>query len=1092
MEFRILGPLEVLDNGRAVGLGGAKQRALFALLLLARGRPVSSEHLIEEIWEGAPPESAHKSVHVYVSGLRKALGDERIVTRERGYALVLEPGELDVDRFERLVGEASGVPPATAAVALRGALDLFRGAPLDDFALERWAQPEIARIEERRLLAVEKRVDADLELGRHRDVVSELETLVAEHPYREHLLGQLMTALYRSGRQADALEAYRRGAGSLRNELGLEPSRVLLELEHRLLRQDPSLDRDEPAAARIARARRGWRLVTIGGAAIAIAAIAAAAVVLEHRGSVTLRHLDPGIAILDSRTGRLVSTVSTTTVSQPVEAQTGAGRLWVLSLSPFLFTRIDPTTGKILQRIDSPLGGDVGGYLPDGASVWFTGIHDLVRVDVRTGLEADRKTLVPATHGFGLVGIARGAGSLWIASNEENQLLRVNPGTLRIMRRIPMPIPWAVAFGEGAVWVTSNTAGVLRIDPTTNTVTATAPVPPPVTNLAIGGGFAWATNETKGTLYKIDQHGNIVTTYKTGDGARDVSFANGTLWVVNQDNGTVTGVDATTGSERVLRFGHTLNSMTALGGRLLVVINPERTYEDQVAALTGAVARLIVPIYQFDSPDPAVAQNPFAFQVERATCASLLRYPDSAPPAGFRLQPELAATLPAVSSDGRTYTFTVRGGYRFAPPSNNPVTASSVRYAIERALSPKLGDSPPGTAYLSDIQGAAAYQAGERSHVSGIRVTGPRISVTLLAPSADFLERLSLPYFCPVPLDTPIVRDGLRDLAPATAGPYTMTRFLNGEYMILTRNPNYHGPRPHALDAIAFREGIDDETAVGRVEKGAWDGVSLYGSSAILDPTGAVARRWGPGSAAARRHDERYHATSLRHVGYLMLNAGRPLFGSARIRRAVSRALDRSALAQPFAFTASSQLLPPGVRGYRPARLTPPTKTFTPVVPAGTLATMAVPSGCQPCRQVAAVVTSSLAPLGITVQTREVDDPHSAVRSQPQAFDLIDSASEIAYPDPASMLQQMLLRDLPRSWLPPSVIAPVEALERLRGTARDAAALRLARRFETDVVPVIAYGYPTIGSFDAPRLRCRVWTENESGLDLASLCLRTS
>ena len=282
MEFRILGPVEALHEGRPISLGGTKQRALFALLLLARGRPVSFERLIEAVWDGIPPDTAQKSVQVYVSRLRKVLGEERIVTRDRGYVLVVAPGELDLDRFEALLAEASSMAPSDAAVTLRAALALFRGHALDDLALEPWAQPEIAIIEERRVLALEKRIQADLELGRHRDVISELERLVAAHPYREHLLGHLMAALYRSGRQADALEAYRRGAGRLRQELGLEPSRSLVDLEQQLLRQDPALDREEPAAVRVQRARRGWRLVAGGGAVILVAAIAAAAVALTR------------------------------------------------------------------------------------------------------------------------------------------------------------------------------------------------------------------------------------------------------------------------------------------------------------------------------------------------------------------------------------------------------------------------------------------------------------------------------------------------------------------------------------------------------------------------------------------------------------------------------------------------------------------------------------------------------------------------------------------------------------------------------------------------------------------------------------------
>jgi DNA-binding SARP family transcriptional activator len=179
VEFRILGPLEVLDGGRQIPLGGAKPRSLLALLLLARGRPVSTERLIEDIWDGRRPDTAHKIVQLHVSSLRKALGEERISTVERGYVLHLEKGELDVERFEELADAASGAPPDEALKQLRAALDVVRGGPLADLRLESWVGPEVAQLEELVLSATEARIEAELALGRHREVVRELERLVA-------------------------------------------------------------------------------------------------------------------------------------------------------------------------------------------------------------------------------------------------------------------------------------------------------------------------------------------------------------------------------------------------------------------------------------------------------------------------------------------------------------------------------------------------------------------------------------------------------------------------------------------------------------------------------------------------------------------------------------------------------------------------------------------------------------------------------------------------------------------------------------------------------------------------------------------------
>jgi DNA-binding SARP family transcriptional activator/class 3 adenylate cyclase len=232
MEFRILGSLEVIDDGQALDLGGQKHRALLAALLLEANRVVSSDRLIEALWPEQPPGTARKALQVYVSQLRKSLGKERLETRAPGYRLRVHEGELDVERCRLLAAQGS---PAEA-------LALWRGAALSDFAYEPFAQAEIARLEALRLACLEDRLDVDLAAGRHAAVVGELESLVAEYPLRERFRAQLMLALYRSGRQAEALEVYRQGRGLLADELGLEPGEALKSLQRAILEQDPSLD----------------------------------------------------------------------------------------------------------------------------------------------------------------------------------------------------------------------------------------------------------------------------------------------------------------------------------------------------------------------------------------------------------------------------------------------------------------------------------------------------------------------------------------------------------------------------------------------------------------------------------------------------------------------------------------------------------------------------------------------------------------------------------------------------------------------------------------------------------------------------------
>jgi DNA-binding SARP family transcriptional activator len=245
MEFRVLGPVEVEEGGRRVALGGPKPRALLAILLLRRGEVVPAERLIELLYEGLPPEKAAKSVQAHVSRLRKALGESRLRTAGGGYAVAVSPEELDLDRFDELVERGRSAlaasDPEAASTSLRQGLALWRGPPFADFRYSEFAQAEIARLEERRLAVLEDRIEADLALGRHADVVSELEALVHEHPLRERLRTQLMLALYRSGRQAEALDVYQDTRRALTEELGIEPSQELRELQQAILRQDPAL-----------------------------------------------------------------------------------------------------------------------------------------------------------------------------------------------------------------------------------------------------------------------------------------------------------------------------------------------------------------------------------------------------------------------------------------------------------------------------------------------------------------------------------------------------------------------------------------------------------------------------------------------------------------------------------------------------------------------------------------------------------------------------------------------------------------------------------------------------------------------------------
>jgi predicted ATPase/DNA-binding SARP family transcriptional activator len=259
MDFRLLGPVEVSVDGQAVPLGAPKQRALLAELLLHRGEVVTRAHLVDALWAEEAPEKAASALQVYVHGLRRALGKERIETHGSGYRVSVEPDELDVERFEKLLDQAARAladgSPEAAASRLDRALELWRGPALADLG-DQPTQRAGEALDERRVVALELRNEAALQLGRHDDVLAEIEQLVAEHPYRERLREQWILALYRAGRQKDALDAYRETRALLIDELGVEPGAALQELERAVLRQDASL------AAPVARPAAPIRLPT--------------------------------------------------------------------------------------------------------------------------------------------------------------------------------------------------------------------------------------------------------------------------------------------------------------------------------------------------------------------------------------------------------------------------------------------------------------------------------------------------------------------------------------------------------------------------------------------------------------------------------------------------------------------------------------------------------------------------------------------------------------------------------------------------------------------------------------------------------------
>jgi DNA-binding SARP family transcriptional activator/tetratricopeptide (TPR) repeat protein len=378
LDFRILGPLQVYSEGQPVPLRGPRQRALLAILLLHAGETVSTDRLIDLLWGEAAPAGARKTLSVRVSELRKRLepaahGAETIVTRAPGYAVELGPEQLDLRRFERLSAagrEALDVGDAvTASERLGTALSLWSGPPLADFAFEPFAQAEIARLEELRLGALEDRIAAHLDLGRHAQLVGELEALVSEHPLRERPRGQLMLALHRCGRQAEALETYRQGRRALVDELGLEPTRELRALEKAILAQDPALD--APARARATRPSATARGGAFVGRESELAELMAAlADARAGRGRLVLVGGEPGIG-----KSRLAEELAAR--AEELGARVLSGRCWEAGGAPAFWPWVQALRGYIRAREPEALRPELGPGGPDLAQL-LPELHELL------------------------------------------------------------------------------------------------------------------------------------------------------------------------------------------------------------------------------------------------------------------------------------------------------------------------------------------------------------------------------------------------------------------------------------------------------------------------------------------------------------------------------------------------------------------------------------------------------------------------------------------------------------------------------------------------------------------------------------------
>ena len=897
MDVRLLGPLEVRLGNGPIRLGPRKQRAVLAMLALEPGRTVSADRLAEGLWGDSLPPSAAKMVQLYVSHLRRALGGDgvRIVTHGRGYELDVVNGEIDVVRAECLLEEARP----------REALALWRGEPLADLADEPFAAAEIRRLEDLRLRATEMAIDADLAAGRHAELTGELDALVAEHPLRERLHAQRMLALYRAGRQSEALAAYRAARTELVEQIGVEPGAELQRLHEQILAHDPALDL--PAAAEPkprTPPRRRSRALLAGAAALVIAGVLTFGIIRVLEPDTLDGIGEDHVGLIDPDDGRITAEYSVGHSPDAVTA--GGGSVWVANRLDGTVSRID--RDRQVTTID--VGGAPAALAFGAGSLWVADGDGREVAQVDPGSNKVRQK-IPAANAPRSLALAEGA--LWVVSAAEGDVHRVDLGHVNRVRKIPFGVKAsAVAAGAGALWVASEEAGtVTRLDPRSGRMVEAIPVGHAPSALAVGEGAVWVADRTDGTLARVDPERNAVTgSAAVGRDPAAVAVGDGAVWVAGGDEGIVARIDPD--GPRVVerrRTGSSPSALAVAGGSVwTAAVAPESAHR-------GGTLRVDLPITG-GVPVNWLHQNGYftpTWMLAGLTHDGLVAYRRVPGVAGATLVGGLATRPPKPSPDGRTYVFTLRRGLRYS--DGTPVRPGDFRASMERYL----GAPANGSEYYTGIVGAQQCVSGRgRCDLSrGIEsdAHARTITIHLTAPDPEFLHKLTLPFAYVVPPGTP-AHAADRAFEPPGTGPYRISGWDVRHGGVLVRNPHF---RPTGARPAGFADRIKVAvTPLGRVET----------HTAAIERGGAdltwlvdfPLREFFPGLLA--RAPGQLHSLAVPGPFWMFLNVRRPPFDDIRVRQAVNFAVDRAKLVElyggPGAAAPACQIVSPAFPGYSP------------------------------------------------------------------------------------------------------------------------------------------------------------------------------
>jgi YVTN family beta-propeller protein len=909
VDFRLLGPVELVVEMEAAPLGGTRLRTLLAALVLRRNDTVPRDVLIDTLWDEAPPATAAHSLEVHVSRLRKLVREagagSRIDTHGTGYVLHADPDEVDVDRFVAAVEAgrtalAAG-DPVRADPAFANALREWRGGALEGAGDGRVIRGERERLEELRLVATEDSLECALALARHESVIGDLRTLVTEHPLRERPRRLLMLALYRSGRQAEALEVFRDARRLLRDELGLDPSPELRELEQAILRQDPSIAAPaKPSRPAPSRPRRAATLAVVAGTVAVVAALVVAVAWLrDDGGSIQLDLARDAVGAFDESSGD--ATAAVPVGETPVDAAVGDNSLWVVNTDDHTVSRIDLATRTVRQTIRVGAGPSAIAYGAGAAWVANTLDGTVSRLDPSANEETLRR---PACNSPGAIAVHR--DRLWVACTDDRTIVELDAGSGEVVQSVPVAgIVRALAATPDGLWVADAESGAVNlVDPRTGRTVRSVSVGRGPVSLAIGFGSLWVANSTDGTVARVDpESGGVVSTIEVGAGASGLARGGDGIWAVSAAPGRLSRIDPRRNDvARAISIGGRPAAVEVTGGTAWVLVQAEGV------AHRGGELRVVS--HPPDSIDPGLAYEPVSSALLSLTNDGLLAFRRVGGSAGAELVPNLARALPVVGNGGRVFAFELRDGVRYS--TGEEVRVEDFRRAIERSF--EL-DGSPGQVYFAGLVGADSCLATPR-HCDldrGVIVERDRRRITfrLVRPDPEFPMKLAQPAAFAVPAAT--ASRALARPVPAT-GPYRVAAYRPGRSLTLVRNDSFRSwsqaARPGAYPAsIEWRFDEDPAAATRTV-------LSDRADVSLQRPFATDLER------VLRTEPSRARFAPSRATFALFLDTRKAPFHDARVRRAVSFAVDRGRVARAaggerIAHT-TCQVLPPSFPGYRP------------------------------------------------------------------------------------------------------------------------------------------------------------------------------